>query len=661
MALLAAVSRITESILAKQLDDYQENNKLVHKGVHGFRRERGTNTAMLETWEFVLEKTEKGELVALDFLDISAGFDTMIHLYLLRKMEVEVGMGEKSLKWLSSYLKNWLQYVVVGASSSTTRRMTKGAPQGGGLSPILWRSYTNVIPEAGLQRAPEEEVGGAIRIEINPKTDQGVISQNIDSKTVLSTEEKLDQKMRSEGVWNLEMWRQQRTEVGGQGDELKQKKTEEVGDVVTSIYADDTQSRTSAKTKQELEMKNSRGLTVICRELKALRLKVNEDKTTYMVLGTQGRRAREDLTSEIEVCGEKVKSSDTGMCLGLLVSNNLTWRHQVEKIVKSCNSKQNGLWKCTNILNKGQRKSKAEGIILSRLNYCIELVSQGRKADLERLQSTQSKAARWVLQTRRTDWSLRGGLRKLGWLSMAQQAAYVSIKTALKILQKCEPERLYSLLTEEKDGIKVRRVVNEKKFKKLKATTRKAWSYRSLRWLEQLPEVLRRRDVKLKATQKELRQWVKHHVPVRGDRILWGKPLAGETRRRRSASVENGDEGPEPGDLGTHSQQETHRDEAVRPGVGGEPVVTAGSYHDPTGHQIQMIMKIRWSVLLLVLLEPKKTTQIPGRVTCVGSSKGNYCQSPVRRKKEMWKMMLYNDPRCGGHRGGVGRVKSGEG
>ena len=94
--------------------------------------------------------------------------------------------------------------------------------------------------------------------------------------------------------------------------------------------------------------------------------------------------------------------------------------------------KQNGLWKCTKFFNKGQTKSKAEGIILSRLNYCIELVPQGRKVDLERLQGTQSKEARWVLQARRTDLSLRGGLRKLGWLSMAQQAAFVSIKTALR-------------------------------------------------------------------------------------------------------------------------------------------------------------------------------------------------------------------------------------
>ena len=277
VALLAAVSRITESILARQLDDYQEKHKLVHKGIHGFRRERGTNTAMLETWEYVLHKTEKGDLVALDFLDVSAGFDTMVHLYLLRKMEVEVGMGEKSLKWLSSYLDNWLQYVVVGASSSTTRIMTKGAPQGGGLSHILWRSYTNVIPEAGLQNTQEEEDEIVPPRPKETSTDQGVLSKQVDLKIELTSEEVLDQQMRRNECWNLSTWRQQRTGNEGQDDVLIQKKREDDKDVVTSVYADDSQSRTSAKTKKELELRNSHGLTAVCRELKALRLKVNED------------------------------------------------------------------------------------------------------------------------------------------------------------------------------------------------------------------------------------------------------------------------------------------------------------------------------------------------------------------------------------------------
>ena len=98
VALLSGMSRIMEALLAKQLDQYQEDKGLVHQGVHGFRKGRGTNTAMLEVWEFVLRRTELGELVALDFLDCSAGFDTIVHLYILRKMETQFGMDQGSLE-----------------------------------------------------------------------------------------------------------------------------------------------------------------------------------------------------------------------------------------------------------------------------------------------------------------------------------------------------------------------------------------------------------------------------------------------------------------------------------------------------------------------------------------------------------------------------------
>ena len=107
---------------------------------------------MMEVWEYVTRRNEKGELVALDFLDVSAGFDTLIYLNILRKMEVQFGLDGKSLEWLATYIKGWIQYTVVEASNSTPRKNSKGAPQGGGLLPIIWRSSTNDIPEAGVKR-----------------------------------------------------------------------------------------------------------------------------------------------------------------------------------------------------------------------------------------------------------------------------------------------------------------------------------------------------------------------------------------------------------------------------------------------------------------------------------------------------------------------------
>ena len=708
VALLAAISRITEALLARQLDQYQEDHGLLHKGVHGFRRGRGTNTAMLETWEYTLEKTQKGELVALDFLDISDGFGSMVHLCLLRKMEVQFGMGEESLEWLASYLEGWLQYVVVGASSSSVRRLTKGAPQGGGLSPNLFRSSTNDIPEAGLLHGKQEGRHKTPVLEM-VRQDTGVLSRILNSKEAQTTEDTLDQQLRTEGVWDLEGWREERIGgVEGLGDRLLQKQQQEEGDVVTTVYADDTQSRTSAKTKQELERRNSRGLTAICRELKNLRMKVNEDKTTYMVLATRGRRERENLESEIEVCGEIVKSTKTGKCLGLLVSDDLMWCAQVDKVVKSCREKQAGLWKCTGLLQKDQRKAKAEGVILSRLNYCLEVVSQGRKKDMEKLQSVQSASARWILQTRKMDWSLRGGLKKLGWLSMAQNAVYATIKTALRVLQTAKPERLYDILTEEKDGVRSRKIVDENRFKKLLLTTRKAWSYRSLRWLEQLPEALRSKDATKKTTKTELKSWIRHHIPVRGDRILWGSPLTGEMRRRRGANQGGGGQAPgasgpdgSPGRTGT-GQGSTRPESRERVAQGGVGVQVGGSASLRTTQRTNKRGWSSWREMVVGLTSQRRrwigrqSTEVEACCGCGGalsaplpragigpSHPGKWGELPawstsgmvtggkvkdldvydtllcMSLEKMCWRERVAT--RQAGHRGGMGRVRSGEG
>ena len=244
------------------------------------------------------------------------------------------------------------------------------------------------------------------------------------------------------------------------------------------------------------------------------------------------------MSSQIQVCGEVVTNVWVGKALGLLVSDDLSWRHQTEEVVKSCTAKLHGLWKCTSVLRKDQRKTKAEGIILPRLFYCLETVSTGTKANMEKLQGVESAAARWVLQTRRRDWSLRGGLKQLGWLSVCQQAAYQTVKLALKVLKEKRPERLYMCLTELNDGQRERKIFDEGKFMKLKQTTRKAWSSRALRWINMMPDELLDMDLKLRASKQELKNWIKHRVPVRGDRILLGRALGGRAPQDQGQGVE---------------------------------------------------------------------------------------------------------------------------
>ena len=137
---------------------------------------------------------------------MSAGFESVQAVNLLRKHQVGFGFGSQSLMWLASYLEERKTYVSVEAEISQSRSMGKGIPQRGPLCPSLWQGYLGELPEAGklwwgiLQKVvteakredrklPEEELECAL-------------SQTIGSKPheLLTPEELYEQRMRDDGT-----------------------------------------------------------------------------------------------------------------------------------------------------------------------------------------------------------------------------------------------------------------------------------------------------------------------------------------------------------------------------------------------------------------------------------------------------------------------------
>ena len=78
------------------------------------------------------------------------------------------------------------------------------------------------------------------------------------------TKEHLDKQLRSNGKWKLEEWKNEW--IGGEDqvmDRLLYRREKDDKDVVTTIYADDTQSRASARTLKELKLRNGKGVTQV--------------------------------------------------------------------------------------------------------------------------------------------------------------------------------------------------------------------------------------------------------------------------------------------------------------------------------------------------------------------------------------------------------------
>ena len=80
-------------------------------------------------------------------------------------------------------------------------------------------------------------------------------------------------------------------------------------------------------------------------------------------------------------------------------------------------------------------KKLVEGVILSRLHQHLEVVSMGRRVDIEALQRVENQAMMWIGGEGRRAFRIDRSLDRLGWLDIGQTAAKAYILNALKVIQ----------------------------------------------------------------------------------------------------------------------------------------------------------------------------------------------------------------------------------
>ena len=118
----------------------------------------------------------------------------------------------------------------------------------------------------------------------------------------------------------------------------------------------------------------------------------------------------------------------------LVSSDALADTNNVNDTVRKCKFKLRSLKKLGGVVSEDQRKRLVERVILSRLHQHLDVVSMGRKADLEALQRVQNQAMLWIGGEGRRAFRIDVSLEKLGWLDIGQIAAKSSIMAALKVI-----------------------------------------------------------------------------------------------------------------------------------------------------------------------------------------------------------------------------------
>ena len=151
---LGFLSKVLEKVVASQLMRHVHDNGLQTPWQSAYRAGHSVETTLLRVHNDVARALGSRKCVLLILLDLSAAFDTVDHVILLRRLG-SMGVRGTVLDWVRSYLSGRSQCVRIGTENSSPLEVGCGVPQGSILGPILFTLYTNPLGDLLANEDPD--------------------------------------------------------------------------------------------------------------------------------------------------------------------------------------------------------------------------------------------------------------------------------------------------------------------------------------------------------------------------------------------------------------------------------------------------------------------------------------------------------------------------
>ena len=129
VSLTCITCKLFEHIVCRHILDHVEDHKILTNLQHGFRSDRSCETLLITTTHDLLSSFNSKSQIDVAILEFSKAFDTVPHAGLLGKLE-HYGIDSKILLWITNFLHNRKQRVVVDGSFSNFADVESGVTQG---------------------------------------------------------------------------------------------------------------------------------------------------------------------------------------------------------------------------------------------------------------------------------------------------------------------------------------------------------------------------------------------------------------------------------------------------------------------------------------------------------------------------------------------------
>ena len=155
----------------------------------------------------------------------------------------------------------------------------------------------------------------------------------------------------------------------------------------------------------------------------ANKLKLNPDKTEFILIGSQKNRNQLLTHFPINILGNQVSPAKSVRNLRVVFDSNFNFSNHVSQVIKSTRVQARDLYRIRPLLNLNTSVLLANALVSSRLDYCNSLLLSLTDFELRRLQLVQNSLCRVVARSSKFS-HITPQLKKLYWLPVKYRVQF---------------------------------------------------------------------------------------------------------------------------------------------------------------------------------------------------------------------------------------------